>query len=170
MKNQFVINDQIRSNQIRLIDENGANCGIVVTRDALNQAYNVDLDLVQISNQSEYPVCKILDYGKFRYDQSKKQKESIKKSKAGAVDTKEIWFRPVTDIHDVEIKTNKIRKFLEKGNRVKIGIKFRGRERSRINESIPMLENIVESLGEITIMQQTKVQGNTIVAIIAPGK
>ena len=170
MKNQFVINDQIRSSQIRLIDENGVNCGIVVTRDALNRAYNVDLDLVQISNQSEYPVCKILDYGKFRYDQSKKQKESIKKSKAGAVDTKEIWFRPVTDIHDIEIKTNKIRKFLEKGNRIKIGIKFRGRERSRIGDSKPMLENIVESLGEITIIQHTKIQGNTIVAIVGPGK
>ena len=125
---------------------------------------------MQISNQSDYPVCKILDYGKFRYDQSKKQKESIKKSRAGAVDTKEIWFRPVTDVHDVEIKTNKIRKFLEKGHRVKIGIKFRGRERSRIGESKPMLENIVESLGEITIVQQAKIQGNTIVALVAPGK
>ena len=170
MKNQFVVNDQIRSSQIRLIDENGVNRGIVITREALDQAYNVDLDLVQISNQSDYPVCKILDYGKFRYDQSKKQKESIKKSRAGAVDTKEIWFRPVTDVHDVEIKTNKIRKFLEKGHRVKIGIKFRGRERSRIGESKPMLENIVESLGEITIVQQAKIQGNTIVALVAPGK
>lgn len=168
MKNQFVVNDQIRSNQIRLIDENGVNCGIVVTRDALNQAYNVDLDLVQISDQNEYPVCKILDYGKYRYDQSKKQKESIRKSKASSVDTKEIWFRPVTDVHDIEIKTNKIRKFLIKGNRIKIGIKFRGRERSRIGESTPMLENIVESLGEITIVQQAKIQGNTIVAIVAP--
>lgn len=170
MKNQFVINDKIRSSQIRLIDENGINCGVVITRDALNQAYNVNLDLVQISDQSDYPVCKILDYGKFRYDQSKKQKESIKKSKASSVSTKEIWFRPVTDTHDIEIKTNKIRKFLEKGHRVKIGIKFRGRERSRIGESKPMLENIVESLGEITTVQQAKITGNTIVALVAPGK
>lgn len=170
MKNQYIVNDQIRSSQIRLIDEAGINRGIVITKDALNQAYNVDLDLVQISNQSDYPVCKILDYGKFRYDQSKKQKEAIKKSKASTIDTKEIWFRPVTDTHDIEIKTNKIRKFLDKGNRVKIGIKFRGRERSRINESTPMLENLVKALGDVIMVQQIKVQGNTIVVIVAPGK
>ena len=170
MKSQYIVNDQIHSNQIRLIDEDGVNHGVVYTNAAQDQADDANLDLVQISNAGDYPVCKILDYGKFRYDQSKKQKEAVKKSKAGAVDTKEIWFRPVTDIHDVEIKTNKIRKFLEKGNRVKVGIKFRGRERSRIGESKPMLDNIVESLGEITTVQPAKIQGNTIVAIVAPPK
>lgn len=170
MKNQYIVNDQIRSSQIRLIDEDGINHGIVVTSVAQDQADYARLDLVQISDQGDYPTCKILDYGKFRYDQSKKQKEAIRKSKVSTIETKEIWFRPVTDVHDIEIKTNKIRKFLDKGNRIKVGIKFRGRERSRINESIPLLEKLIESLGEVTMIQHIKIQGNTIVAIIGPEK
>lgn len=162
---QYVINDNIRSHQIRLIDENGINHGLINTNIALKQAFDTNLDLVQISDQ-DIPVCKILDYGKFKFDQSKKEKESLRKSKASTIEMKEIWFRPVTDIHDITIKMKKIQKFLSKGNRVKIGIKFRGRERNRIEASLPMIEKLVKDLGDINIVQEIKIQGNTIVTIV----
>lgn len=161
------INASIRYPQVRVIDENGEQVGIMSSRDALEKAKKAGLDLVEISGKASPPVVKILDYGKHRYEQTKKEKEVAKKQRENRIETKEIWLRPVTDQHDIDIKLNKAKKFLEKGNRVKFGVKFRGREQASMESFKETLEKIVDNL-EAEVLQPISNQGRNLVTVLGP--
>lgn len=126
---RYFINNQIRAEQVRLIDESGQNLGLISTREALRNAQSQDLDLVQIAFAgNDYPTCKIVDYSKFKFDLSKREKETKRKQRENSVKIKEIKFRPVTDDNDLAVKAKQVSSWLEEGYRVKISIIFRGRE------------------------------------------
>jgi translation initiation factor IF-3 len=128
---RYFINNQIRSDQVRLIDDDGQNLGLVPTREALKKAQSLNLDLVQIAySNNDYPTCKIVDYSKFKFDLSKKEKEAKKRQRENSVKVKEVKFRPVTDDNDLAIKARQVSSWLDEGCRVKITITFRGRELS----------------------------------------
>lgn len=167
--NQDIMNEKIRAKEVRLIDETGENVGIVLTAKALEQAENNDLDLVIISQGSTPPVAKIMDYGKFRFEQQKKKKENIKNQKKTTI--KLLRLSPTIDKHDLEMKVNQARKFLEKGNKVQFALRFRGRMITHnefgvqvINEAITMLEDVCE------VEQKPKMDGRQMFALVAPKK
>ena len=119
------INEDIRTKEVRLIDENGENCGIVPIREALSRAEDAGLDLIEISPQAVPPVCKILDYGKYKYEVQKRKNEAKKNQKV--VEIKELKLRPMIDTHDYEVKIKQAKKFLSQGNKVKVAMRFRNR-------------------------------------------
>ena len=121
-----MINEQIRDKEIRLIGENGEQLGIMTSREAMQLAREAELDLVKIAPTAKPPVCKIIDYGKFRYEQARKEKEAKKKQKI--IEIKEVRLSPNIDTNDLNTKTSAARKFLEKGDKVKVTLRFRGRE------------------------------------------
>ncbi len=125
------INEQIRDKEIRLIGENGEQMGVMPVKEALGMAQESELDLVMISPNAKPPVCKIVDYGKFRYEQMRREKEARKKQKVTEV--KEIRLSPNIDMNDLNTKANQARKFLAKGDKVKVSLRFRGREMAHVN-------------------------------------
>ena len=133
----YMINEQIRDREIRLIGANGEQLGIMSAREAQEMADEAGLDLVKIAPQAKPPVCKIIDYSKFRYEQSRKEKEARRKQKT--VEIKEIRMSPNIDTNDLNTKIAAARKFLEKGNKVKVSIRFRGREMAHTQASRPMM-------------------------------
>ncbi|HDT12476.1 MAG TPA: translation initiation factor IF-3 [Candidatus Marinimicrobia bacterium] len=145
------INNEIRAPKVRLIGESGNQIGIVSIQEALKEAEKSDLDLVEISPDADPPVCKILDFGKYKYQQHKHEKENRKKQHV--VQMKEIRFRPGTDTHDIETKAKKIRKFLEEGSKVKITVMFRGREMAHKEYGHKVLEIVSEQLSDIARME-----------------
>jgi len=161
------VNNQIRVPEIRLISEEGKQIGIISTEEALKTAEQKGLDLVEVSPRSKPPVCKIMDYGKFQYQQSKRQQEA--KKKQVQVQLKEVKLRPKTDEHDLNTKLNHVRKFLAKGDRCKITIFFRGREIVHKQQGQHILENIKEVLAdEAKVEQGPKFEGRTMNMILAP--
>ena len=133
-----MINEQIRDKEIRLIGENGEQLGIMSARDAMKMAKEAELDLVKIAPAAKPPVCKIIDYGKYRYEQARKEKEAKKKQKT--IEIKEVRLSPNIDVNDLNTKVGAARKFIEKGNKVKVTLRFRGREMAHMQSSRHILE------------------------------
>jgi len=166
--NKYNINNKIRSSEVRLIDENGNQKGIVSIEKALDMAYDVGLDLIEISPNAKPPVCKILDFGKFKYEIEKQYK--INKKKQHVIQVKEIRLRPNTDDHDLLTKLNKGQKFLENGDKLKVTLMFRGREfYNRKEAGKEILDRIVEILKDISVVDKpADWQGQRISIILSP--
>ena len=161
------MNREIRSSPIRLIDADGAQLGIVPLEDALKKAEERSLDLVEVGPGSEPPVCRVLDWGKVRFDREKKARESRKK--AVAVEVKEVKYRPTIDTHDFEIKTKRARKFLEKGKKVKVTVFFRYRQLRRPELGTKILDKVTEALQEVgTVESRTRLEGRQMIMIMSP--
>lgn len=155
--------------EIRLIGAEGENVGLITPENALNMATEVGLDLVEISPNAEPPVCKIMDFGKYKYEQQKKESEARKKQKT--IEVKEIKFRPNTDTHDYEVKMRSVTKFLDNGDKVKITMRFRGREMAHQDLGRQLLERVSEDTKEIgKIDSIPKLEGRQIVMLINPTK
>ncbi len=156
---EYRVNDQIELPEVRLVDAEGEMIGVVSIDDALNRAADVGLDLVEVAPQASPPVCKLLDYGKFKYEAQKKASEAKKKQKT--VNIKEIKMRLTIDVHDFEVKMRKVREFIEHGDKVKITIRFRGREMSRQDKAEELVERIGEHIEEYgKFEQEAKREGN----------
>lgn len=166
-KDEHRINERIRVPQVRLIDQNGGQVGVVATVQALSMARDANLDLVEISPNSSPPVCKILDYGKFKYEKKKKEQEA--KKKQVVVKVKEVQLRPNTDEHDLDYKFKNIRQFLEDGDKAKITIMFRGREVAYVDQGYKMMASLVEKVKDIAIVESpAKLEGKKLMLILAP--
>ena len=156
----LMINEQIRDKEVRLIGEDGEQLGIMSAREALMKAEEAGLDLVKIAPTAKPPVCKIVDYGKYKYEQIRKEKEAKKKQKV--IDVKEIRLSPNIDTNDLNTKVNAARKFLSKGDKVKITLRFRGREMAHMNNSKHILDDFAEALSDIAVVEKApKVEGRS---------
>ena len=156
----LMINEQIRDKEIRLIGTSGEQLGIMSPRDAMKLAEEAGLDLVKIAPTANPPVCKIVDYGKFRYEQVRKEKEAKKKQRI--IEIKEIRLSPNIDTNDLNTKINAARKFLSKGDKVKVTLRFRGREMAHMNNSKHILDDFAESLSDIAVIEKApKVEGRS---------
>jgi len=161
------INEAIRAKDVRLIDENGENVGVVSHADALERAVKVGLDLVEISPDAEPPVCKILDFGKYKYQAQKKAAEARKKQKV--VEIKEIKLRPMIDDHDYEVKMRSIQRFFEEGDKVKVTLRFRGREMAHQDLGYKLLDRVKGDTAKIAkIEQEPRFEGRQVVMVLAP--
>lgn len=164
----LMINEQIRDREVRLIGEDGEQLGIMSSRDALKLAKEAQLDLVKIAPAAKPPVCKIIDYGKYKYEQVRKEKEAKKKQKI--VEIKEVRLSPNIDVNDLNTKTNAARKFLEKGNKVKVTLRFRGREMAHMQASRHILEEFAESVADIAGVDKPIKQEGRSLTIFLSGK
>lgn len=163
------INEQIRVPQIRLIDENGEQAGIVPTARALQRAMDVGMDLVEIVGNAEPPVCKIMDYGKFRFEAQKKAAQARKNQQT--ITVKEITLRPRTEEHDYQVKLKKIREFLERGDKVKVTVRFRGREMANQAMGSEQLLRIVADLAEVGKSESNpRTEGRQMHVMLTPTK
>jgi len=161
------INDEIRVPQVRLIDDAGEMIGVMSAREALIRAYDAGLDLIEISPNAVPPVCKILDYGKYKYEQQKKANEARKKQKV--VEIKEIKVRPNIDDHDYEVKMKQMRNFIGEGDKVKVTLRFRGREMAHQELGVKVLERIRNDLTELVkVEQMPKLENRQMVMVVAP--
>lgn len=161
------VNDQISAREVRLIDENGEMRGVITTRDALRLADEAGLDLVEISPNTDPPVCKILDYSKYKYEQQKKAAEARKKQKI--IEIKEVKIRPGIEKHDYEVKMRNAKRFLENGDKVKVTMRFRGREMAHQEIGIELLKKMQEELSPMSITELTpRLEGRQMVMILAP--
>ena len=162
-----MINEQIRDKEVRLIDENGEQLGIIAGKEAQAMADEKRLDLVKIAPGAKPPVCRIMDYGKYKFDQAKKEKEARKKQKT--VDVKELRLSPSIDIHDVQVKVKKAIEFLKDGDKVKISIRFRGREIGHSRAGLLILENFAKETEEFGVIEKdAKMEGRSLVMFLAP--
>ncbi len=160
-------NEEIRVREVRLIDENGAQAGIVPTQEALERAKQAGLDLVEVAPQANPPVCKILDYGKYKFDQEKRLKEAKKKQKQ--VKLKEIRMQPKIEEHDLNFKTKHIQEFLDEGSKVKVTVRFRGRELAHTELGKVVLDKIVETLDTaFAVDKKPAMEGRYMSMILAP--
>ncbi len=163
------LNDDITYEQIRLVSDSGEQLGILSPDEARKIAEERGMDLVEIAPNAEPPVCRLMDYGKYLYASAKKKQESKKKQKQ--ITVKEIKFRPGTDIGDYDIKVRNLTKFLDAGNKVKVTLRFRGREMAHQELGIEMLKRVEEDLKEIGIVEQMpKMEGRQMVMVLAPVK
>lgn len=161
------VNQEIRVREVRLIDENGENKGIVPIKEALMLADEAGFDLIEISPQAVPPVCKIMDYGKFKYEQQKKKNEARKNQKV--VNIKELKLRPMIDVHDYEVKVKQAKKFLSQGDKVKFTIRFKGREMSANDMGRKVLDNLVEDLESVCkVESEPKLEGRQMMMVVAP--
>ena len=161
------VNDKIRAPEIRLIDHEGENRGVLDPRDALRMAEDVGLDLVEISPNATPPVCKIMDFGKFKYEQQKKQNEARKKQRI--IEIKEVKFRPNIDTHDYDVKMRNVTRFLEDGDKVKVTLRFRGREMAHQDLGRDVLERIAADTVELgKVESMPKMEGRQMIMVIAP--
>ena len=157
---ELMINEQIRDKEVRLIGENGEQLGVMSAREAQKLAEEAGLDLVKIAPTAKPPVCKIVDYGKFRYEQARKEKEAKKKQKV--IDVKEIRLSPNIDTNDLNTKVNAAKKFLTKGDKVKVTLRFRGREMAHMNSSKHILDDVAASLSDVAVVEKApKVEGRS---------
>ena len=161
-----MINEQIRDREVRLIGADGEQLGIVSSREAQRIADEAGLDLVKIAPTAKPPVCKVIDYGKYRYEQARKEKDAKKKQKT--VELKEIRLSPNIETNDLNTKVNNARKFIEKGNKVKITLRFRGREMAHMNNSKHILDDFAQALADIAVVEKApKVEGRSIGMVLA---
>ena len=160
-----MINEQIRDREVRLIGENGEQLGIMSASEAMKMAREAELDLVKIAPTAKPPVCKIIDYGKYRYELARKEKEARKKQKV--IDVKEVRLSPNIDTNDLNTKVGAARKFLEKGDKVKVTLRFRGREMAHMSKSKYILDDFAESLADIAVVDKpSKVEGRSMVMFL----
>jgi translation initiation factor IF-3 len=163
------INEQIRTSRVRVIDPDGEQLGIMTPEEALNEAAMRNLDLVEVSPNAQPPVCRIMDYGKFRYEQSKKEKEARKNQKV--VTVKEIRMGVKIDNHDFDVKAKNSRKFIESGDKVKVAIRFRGREIVHNDLAKKKLLSLSKQLEDIAVVEkQPFLEGRQMIMILAPAK
>lgn len=161
------INESIRAREVRLIDENGQNVGVVSKFDAMERATQAGLDLVEVSPDAEPPVCKILDFGKYKYQEQKKAAEARKNQKI--VEIKEIKMRPSIDDHDYDVKMKAIRRFFEEGDKVKVTLRFRGREMAHQELGYQLLQKVKGELLEISkVESEPRLEGRQMVMVLAP--
>ena len=164
--NDLFINEQIRDREVRVIGQDGEQLGVMSAFDARKLAEEAGLDLVKVSPGAKPPVCKILDYGKYKYEQTRKDKEAKKKQKT--VEIKEIRLSPNIDTNDLNTKVNAARKFLERGDRVKITLRFRGREMAHMGASVHILTDFAAALNDIAVVdKQPKVEGRSMTMFLA---
>ena len=157
---ELFINEQIRDKEVRVIGEDGEQLGIMSSREALQLAEEAGVDLVKIAPTAKPPVCRIVDYGKFKYEQTRKEKEARKKQKV--IEIKEIRLSPNIDTNDLNTKINAARKFLTKGDRVKVTLRFRGREMAHMANSKHILDDFAEALADVSVIEKApKVEGRT---------
>ena len=162
---ELMINEQIRDKEVRLIGENGEQLGIMSSREAMQLAREAELDLVKIAPTAKPPVCKIIDYGKYRYEQARKEKEAKKKQKV--IEIKEVRLSPNIDTNDLNTKTSAARKFLEKGDKVKVTLRFRGREMAHMSKSRHILDDFANALSDIAVIDKpSKVEGRSMVMFL----
>ncbi|GAS80555.1 translation initiation factor IF-3 [Paenibacillus amylolyticus] len=162
-----MINDEIRAKEVRLVGAEGEQIGITPIREALQMAIDLNLDLVNVAPQAKPPVCRIMDYGKFRYEQQKKEKEARKNQKI--VDIKEVWFRSNIEEHDYQTKLRNVVKFLNEGDKVKCSVRYRGREIAHAAIGQRILERVKVEVAELcTIERQPKLEGRSMIMILAP--
>jgi translation initiation factor IF-3 len=161
------INEAIRAREVRLIDENGQNAGIVSRLDALDRAAAAGLDLVEVSPDAQPPVCKILDFGKFKYQEQKKAAEARKNQKI--VEIKEIKMRPTIDDHDYDVKIRSIKRFFDDGDKVKVTLRFRGREMAHQELGMQLLQRVKTELQELAKVEaEPRLEGRQMVMVLAP--
>jgi translation initiation factor IF-3 len=161
------INRRIRVPQVRLIDEEGQQVGVVNTQEALMMAEDRGLDLVEVAPNADPPVCRLMDYGKFLYEQNKKAREARKNQKV--IEVKEMQLSPITDAHDIEVKSNRARQFLGEGHKVKFNMRFRGRQLAHQDIGVQMLEQIAENLRDVALVEvRPTSEGRVMTMIIAP--
>ncbi len=164
-----MINEQIRDREVRLIGVNGEQLGIMSAREAMKKAEEAELDLVKIAPTAKPPVCKIIDYGKYRYELTRKEKEAKKKQKV--VEVKEIRMSPNIESNDLNTKMNATKKFLEKGNKVKVTLRFRGREMAHMQSSKHILDDFAESLADVAVIEKApKIEGRSISMVLTEKK
>src|SRR5215218_5055234 len=167
IRDRFRINNRIRAPQVRLIDDQGGQLGIVQLREALAIAEERGLDLMEVAPNAVPPVCRIVDYGKFRYEQTKKDREARKNQKQAEL--KEVRLKPKTDDHDLEVKAKQARKFLLSGDKVKFTVRFRGREIFHPDIGREMLEQMAEELRDVaTVEQRPLMEGRALSLMLAP--
>ena len=165
----LMINEQIRDKEVRVIGADGEQLGIMSSRDALKLAQEAELDLVKIAPTAKPPVCKIIDYGKYKYEQIRKEKEAKKKQKI--VEIKEIRLSPNIDTNDLNTKMNATRKFIAKGNKVKITLRFRGREMAHMQTSKHILDDFAEQVADVaTVEKAPKLEGRSISMVLTEKK
>ena len=161
-----MINEQIRDKEVRLVGADGEQLGIVSSKEAQRIADEAGLDLVKIAPNAKPPVCKVIDYGKYRYEQARKEKDAKKKQKT--VELKEIRLSPNIDTNDLNTKMNAAKKFLAKGNKVKITLRFRGREMAHMSSSKHILDDFAENLSDIAVVEKApKIEGRSIGMVLA---
>lgn len=160
-----MINEQIRDKEVRLIGSDGEQLGIMSARDAMKLAREAELDLVKIAPNAKPPVCKIIDYGKYRYELARKEKEAKKKQKT--IDIKEVRLSPNIDTNDLNTKVNQARKFLSKGDKVKVTLRFRGRELAHVNQSKVILDDFAEKLSDVAVVDKpAKFEGRSMIMFL----
>lgn len=155
-----MINEQIRDKEVRVIGEDGEQLGVMSPKEAMKLAKEAEVDLVKIAPSAQPPVCKIIDYGKYRYELARKEKEAKKKQKT--VEIKEVRLSPNIDVNDLNTKMNAARKFIEKGNKVKVTLRFRGREMAHIDHSRHILVDFANQLVDIAVVDKApKLEGRS---------
>lgn len=160
-----MINEQIRDREVRVIGEDGEQLGIMSARDAMQLAKEANLDLVKIAPTAKPPVCKIVDYGKYRYELARKEKEAKKKQKT--TDVKEIRLSPNIDQNDLNTKANQARKFLAKGDKVKVALRFRGREMAHMGMSKQILDTFFKKLEDVAVIEKpAKLEGRSMIMFL----
>ncbi|WP_462322451.1 translation initiation factor IF-3 [Halochromatium sp.] len=163
------VNDEITVPQVRLIAEDGEQVGILDLADAKQRATDANLDLVEIVPNADPPVCRLMDYGRFRFDQKKKQNEARKKQKQ--VQVKEVKFRPGTDIGDYQVKLKNLTRFLNEGDKAKVTMRFRGREHAHRELGLELLRRVENDLSSISIVeQQPQMEGRQMIMVLGPKK
>jgi translation initiation factor IF-3 len=161
-----MINEQIRDKEVRLIGVNGEQLGIMSAKEAMKLAQEADLDLVKVAPNAKPPVCKIIDYGKFRYEMARKEKDAKKRQKT--IEIKEIRLSPNIEDNDLNTKASAARKFITKGNKVKVTLRFRGREMSHMNQSKHILDDFAEKLADVAVIDKpSKVEGRSLVMFLS---
>ena len=160
-------NDLIQSDKVRVIDENGENLGVMFTNEAIEQAAEVGLDLVEVSPNADPPVCKFLDVGKYRYEAQKKAKAARKTQKTQEI--KEIKMRPNIDTHDYDVKMRNVNRFIEDGDKVKVTLRFRGRELSHQQLGMDLLRRVQDDVAEIAKVEAyPRMEGRQMLMVLAP--
>lgn len=164
-----MINEQIRDKAVRLIGADGAQLGIMSAREAMNIANEAELDLVKISPKADPPVCKIMDYGKYRFELARREKEAKKKQRT--IEIKEVRLSPNIDTNDLNTKVSHARRFLEKGNKVKVTLRFRGREMAHVNQTKGVLDEFAEMLKDVSeIEKKPKLEGRSMTMVLTEKK
>ena len=170
-KGNLLINDQIKAHEVLVIGPNGEQVGVKSIQDALTLASYANLDLVLMSPNANPPVCKVMDYNKYRYEKQKKEKEALKKQKANMSELKEYRLSPVIDVGDFETKLRNATKYLEKGDRIKLSVRFKGRQMAHTELGREVLEQFASRVSEIAdIEQNPKLDGRTMTMLLVPKK
>ena len=166
IKQELPVNEQIRAKEVQVIDENGEKKGVMNINDALDLAFDKKLDLVLVSPNLEVPVCKIMNYGKYKFEQAKKEKEAKKKQKIQ--ETKELRITPNIEEHDFGFKAKNAKKFIEDGNKVKITVRFRGRELNNVKMGENVLNDFAKELEDVAVVEKApKLEGKNMFIILA---